>query len=111
MIDFSATAQAADTIEYYNLKGEVVKTYQLSELEKFVTDNRLNISYRHDAEGGTGMVCDPNTDFNEVEVHELLSEYIDNNWLEVTEKFYIANNESAFKSANREQQTRKALAC
>lgn len=102
MIDFSYTSQSGEIIEFYDTRGMVVKTYPLSELEEFVICQELNVSYRHDAVGGTGMVCDPNTDFEEVKVHELPSKWLDDqdNFLSATEKFYNSINKSEFKSNN-----------
>ena len=108
MIQFDHTNQTeSGQIEFVNQNGDTVKSYPLSELEQFVTDKQLNISYEHDAVGGTGMVCDPNTDFVEREVTQSVTEYIDNNWDEVTKAFYIERNPSEFKSFNSAQETRR----
>ena len=88
MIDFKYTEEQNGIITFVNQKGEAVKAYSLTELEDYVSSLDLNISYEHDAIGGTGMVCDPNTDFVEREVTQPISNYIDENWYDITEKFY-----------------------
>lgn len=111
MIDFKATHELNKVIGFVNDKGETVRTYSLIELEQFVTDKHLNLSYEHEAEGGTGMVCDTNTNFNEIEVITPLSEWLDNqdNFVEACKQFYTSKNPQEFKSFNREQETRKAV--
>ena len=109
MIDFKYTEESKGVISYVNQNGDVVKTYPLFELEQYVEANSLNIMYEVESEGGTGMVCDPNTAFNEVEVIQPISDYIDDNFDQVTKDFYMAKNPSEFKPTNRVQETRKAL--
>lgn len=109
MIDFKYTEEQNGIITFVNQKGEGVKTYPLSELEQYVKDTFANLTYEHDAIGGTGMVCDPNTDFVEREVYEPINEYLDNNWYEITEKFYNFKNPTEYQAKNRIQETRKAL--
>lgn len=102
MIDFTSTSwNEQNLIEFYNEKIQVVKTYPMEELEAYVTKSLLNLTYDH-IEGENG---DP----QEVEVYEPVSEYIDNNWDVVTKSFYMSNNPSEYQSANRIQETRKAL--
>jgi len=101
MIDFNYTEEQNGIITFVNEKGEAVKRYKLSELEAYVTKNLLNLTYDH-IEGENG---EP----KEVEVYEPVNEYIDREWDEVTKQFYMANNPSEYQSANRIQETRKAL--
>lgn len=102
MIDFTSTSwNEQNLIEFYNEKIQVVKTYPMEELEAYVTKKLLNLSYEW-VEGEKG---EP----KEVEVYEPVIEYIDNNWDEVTKSFYMAQNPSEYQSANRIQETRKAL--
>jgi len=103
-IDFKYTAEKNRIVTYYNVRGQQVKTYELWQLEKFVTDNKLNLSYDWDSECGTGMVSDPNTDFTEKEVYQDVTDYLDENWDKVTEDFYNAMNHTEFKSENKPNQ-------
>jgi len=101
-IDFTATAQnSKDLIEYFNDKGEVVKTYHISELDKYVEKNALSI-YSVSANGKIGI--DPNIIEKEMDMGT--EAYIDQNWLKVTQDFYNAMNPSEFKSENLPQQNR-----
>ena len=102
-IDFTATAQnSKDFIEYFNDKGEVVKTYHISELDKYVEKNALSI-YSVSANGKIGI--DPNIVEKEMDMGT--EQYIDQNWLSVTQDFYNSMNQNEFKSNNQVQQNRK----
>jgi len=102
-IKFSDTAQNnQDFIEYFNDKGEVVKTYHISELDKYVEKNALSI-YSVSANGKIGI--DPNIIEKEMDMGT--EAYIDQNWAKVTQDFYNAMNPNEFKSMNQVQQTRK----
>jgi len=107
VIDFKYTEEKNRIVTYYNVRGQQVKTYELWQLEKFVTDNNLNLSYVCDSDGGTGMVSDPNTDFTEKEVYQEVTDYLDENWDKVTEDFYNAMNPTEFKSQNTPNQILK----
>lgn len=109
MIDFKATHELNQVIGFVNDKGETVRTYPLSELEKFVSDNYLNLSYENDIEYiGHGDSRDPrNWDSSEIEVVTPVNEWLDDldNFISATENFYNFKNPNEFVSANHEQQT------
>lgn len=92
MIDFNYTEEQNGVITFVNMQGEAVKRYPLSDLEKYVEKHKLNWEYSHEVIGGSGMVCDPNTDFEEVLSVVPISIWIDDNFDTVTKDFYIANN-------------------
>jgi len=101
-IDFKATAQSdSGLVQYYNQSGDVVKTYDISELDKYVEQNALSI-YSVSANGC--IMSDPNIIESEVDMGT--EEYIDKNWLSVTEEFYIHRNPSDFISRNTPNQRR-----
>lgn len=108
-INFNHTAELNGKIEFVNENGETVRTYPLSELEQFVTDNYLNLSYENDSEySGKGDARDPrNWDSSEIEVITPVNEWLDDldNFLSAAEKFYNFKNPHEFVSANHEQQT------
>ena len=103
MIDFKATHSDNDLINYCNDIGQVLKTYPMSELEKYVADNHLNLTYDHIGEGWD--LDDPNTWSEEIEVLQPVNEYIDENWDEVTEKFFNSVNKSEYKANETNQST------
>lgn len=108
MIDFNYTQSSETHVEYVNMNGDVVKTYELSELDNYVNDNELNMTYEHIGQG-----CDldcPNTWSKEIKVYEPINQYIENKWGEVTKSFYIDKNKTEFKSNNHSQQTKNQLA-
>ena len=109
MIQFDHTNQTeSGQIEFVNQNGDVVKTYPLSELEKYVTDNLLNMTYETvDASGTTDLDSPDYYEGHVIEVYEPVNKYIDNNWDEVTKAFYIAKNPYEFKSSNSPQETRR----
>jgi len=101
-IDFTATAQnSKDLIEYFNDKGEVVKTYHISELDKYVEKNALSI-YSVSANGKIGI--DPNIIEKEMDMGT--EAYIDENWLKVTQDFYNAMNQTEHIANTKPQQNR-----
>lgn len=109
MIDFSYTSEQNGIVSFVNDKGETVRTYPLSELDQFVIDKNLNISYEHDSEYiGHGDSNDPrNWDSIEREVYELPSDWLDDqdNFVSACEMFYKHKNPHEFKPFNREQET------
>lgn len=108
IINFQNTAQNSQAqVEFFNSRGQVVKSYPLSVLEGFVIANKLNISSEHEAKGGTGMISDPNTDFIEKAVYEDVTDFLDRTWVETTKAFYIDRNPSEFESNNTPHQTLK----
>jgi len=101
-IDFSYTAQNQQAeIEYYNVRGQIVKTYPLSELEKWVWMNGLNLT---SVSANGCIISDPN--IIEKEIEEDIDTYIDNNWRSITEAFYNSVNSPKFKSHNSHKQTK-----
>ena len=96
MIDFNNTYEQNETIHYCNEDGDVLKKYPLAHLELFIIANNLNAKIETEWEYfGSGDTRDPaNWDSKYVEVHEPMSEYIDNNLLEVAEKFYYIKNKN-----------------
>lgn len=109
VIDFTSTSEQHGVVEYYNVRGNSVRTYELSRLEEWVKKNNLNLSYDHDSDGGTGVVSDPDTNFTEKEVYQDMTDYLDNNWAKVTEDFYNAMNPNDYKSQNKPQQTKETV--
>lgn len=109
MIDFSYTSEQNGIVSFVNDKGETVRSYPLSELEQFVTDNYLNLSYENDSEySGKGDPRDPrNWDSSEIEVITPVNEWLDDqdNFVSACELFYKHKNPHEFKSFNREQET------
>ena len=109
MINFKHTAEADGLVLFVNSKHETVKTYTIAELEGFVIDKGLNVTYEMQLASGSGQVTDPNNVEEEVEVERDVKDYIDLHWEEVTEKFYLWKNPVEFKSANTPQITRKTV--
>ena len=84
IINFNFTRQNSNgQIEYFNSRGQSVKTYNLSQLNKFVLDT-------------TDLIDE-----------EDVSNHLDDFWLSVTQDFYNAMNPNEFKSNNQVQQNRK----
>ena len=116
MIDFSATQtdKTETLIEFVNDNGEVVKTYPLSDLEDYVLDNNLNLTYE-DVFSHQDIRTDHrgNTDYfdvyEDVEVYQDVTEYIDDNWEELTKQFYISRNPSEFKASAHYNKTKQSL--
>ena len=103
IINFSYTAQNKfNEVEFYNTRGQVVRTYPLADLEDYVVENELN-SYRIYV-GGIGASIGPDA---EVENKYMdVSEYLDSFWATATELFYNHMYRSEFESKNLPQQTR-----
>lgn len=89
MIDFRATYDKDGLIHFCNSHNESLKTYPMSELKYYVDFNELNKDILGEFEHATT--------------------YIDREWFEVCEKFYMDQNPIEYQSANRIQETRKAL--
>lgn len=108
-IDFNGTYDQNGKVVFVNKDGNDMISYPMSELEQFVESKQLNVSYDNESEYCvSGDSRDPrNWDNKEVETVQPVSEYIDDNWSEVTEMFYHSLNKSEFKSNNGEQQTRR----
>lgn len=103
-IDFSYTAQNNQAeIEYYSVRGQIVKTYPLSDLEKWVYMHGLNLT---SVSANGCITSDPNIIEREIEID--IDAYIDDNWKSLTEQFYMAMNPQEYQSNNRPQQTKTA---
>lgn len=100
MINFSATQQGKGqtTIEFVDQDFEIVKTYQLAELEDYVLGTKLNVNTEMVHVSGSGMPCDPNNVEEEVEVVTDLAEYMDKHWYSLCEDFYNHLNPSGYKA-------------
>lgn len=104
-IDFTSTAQNNQAeIEYYNVRGQIVKTYNLSDLENFVMVHGMNFT-SYSTNGC--LSSDPNIIEEEIELD--LDAFIDNNWVLLTTKFYNFRNNEDFSSNNKPQQTVKSV--
>lgn len=110
-IIFEHTAELNGQIEFVNENGDTVRTYHLTELEKFVIDHGINDYYRTEHVSGTGIPSDPNNVEKEVTGYVQVSEWLDEqaNFEYACELFYKHKNPHEFKSVNREQETRKAV--
>lgn len=89
MIDFRATYDKDGYIHFCNSYNDTIKTYPTSELKNYVQFNDLNKDILGE--------------------FEPVNQYIDREWFEVTEKFYIHENPSEFKSNNTPQHVRRAF--
>ena len=99
-IDFTATSEQHGVVEYYNVRGNSVRSYPLSQLEEWVIKNELHITQGYESKGGTGMISDPNTDFKLIDIEHDVADVLDNSWIELTAMFYNAMNPTEFKSQN-----------
>ena len=95
MIDFNATHDLAGYIHFCNSDGDSLKQYKMSDLEKYIIDNRLNIK-KVSANGC--ISSDPN--IIEEEIETPLADYVDLKWFDVTKDFYMDMNKEEFKSGN-----------
>ena len=69
IINFNFTRQNQhNEVEYFNSRGQIVKTYYLSELNSFVSER-------------TSLVT-----------QDEISDHIDENWVAVTQSFYNSKN-------------------
>jgi len=91
VIDFKATSSTDTLIEYYNNRGELVKTYQLSELEQYVVSNELNVTTETISLNGKSQF-DPEVLEQEILTVVPLDVYIDLEWFDLTEKFFNYKN-------------------
>lgn len=90
MIDFSHTSEINGVVEFQNEKGETVITYPTHELEAFVETKQLNyLSSPIRLEKINGQI----EAVSDHEFHDL-EDYIDKNWLSVTEQFYNFKNKN-----------------
>lgn len=106
MIDFDSTSGTRTMVDFRNEHGEVVKSYPLSELEAYVTDNHLNLSYDFESEFTGGDIDDPANWVNtEVEVYTPIDEYISENWFKLCNDFYNHKNPTEHKVNNTPQKT------
>jgi len=104
IIDFKATSEKHGIVEYYNVRGNSVRTYELSRLEEWVIKQGLNLH----SESANGCISsDPSIIEKEVETD--ITDYLDLNWRSVTEDFYNAMNPNEYKSQNKPQQTKEAV--
>jgi len=104
-IDFSYTAQnSLNEIEYFNVRGQIVRTYQLSQLELWVIEQDLLNT------GEIEEIAECDSPFSkhyaliDHPIYDDLDNYIENNWQKVTEDFYNAINPTEFKSENKPNQ-------
>ena len=81
-IDFNYTWQRNGIIGFENQEGQTVKNYPFNDFEAWCIKNKI----------------DDGTD---------VEKYIDDNWLSLTEAFYIAMNPTSFISHNLVQQSIK----
>lgn len=106
MVDFNYTSGTRKTVEFRNENGEVLKIYPLADLEAYVNENHLNLSYDWHSEFTGGDIDDPANWINtEVEVYQPIDDYISDNWYELTEKFYNHKNPTEHKENNTPQKT------
>jgi len=83
IINFNFTRQNSNgEIEYFNSRGQSVKTYSLSQLNKFVLDT-------------TDLIDE-----------EDVSNHLDDFWLSLTQDFYNAMNPNDHKANTTPQQNR-----
>ena len=76
IINFNITRENNNgQVEYFNSRGQAVKTYELHELNEW-TQNETFVS------------------------DVFLTEYLDENWVDLTTRFYNAMNPTEFKSQN-----------
>lgn len=83
IINFNFTRQNSNgEIEYFNSRGQSVKTYYLSQLNKWVQEDNF--------------ISD-----------DALNDYIDEHWLKVTQDFYNAMNQTEHIANTTPQQNRR----
>lgn len=99
MIDFKATQSTNDKVDFLNERGEVVKSYPITDLDLFVYNNSLNITYNNST--------NPNQEDEVIEIG--IEKYIDDNWFYVTELFYKDMNKSEFQANGTPQKTHSQL--
>jgi len=95
MIDFKSTYDNENVFHFVNHNNDVVKTYEMSELEQYVIDCELNML--HVSLNGKNQF-DPECDDGTEEIEPI--DYINENWFSITEAFYMDRNKSEFKSGN-----------
>lgn len=110
IIDFTSTAQnSQNEIEFFNVRGQIIRTYQLSKLELWVLEQDLLNT------GDIEEIAECDSPFSKHykllnhPIYDDLDNYIDNNWQKVTEDFYNDMNPTAFKANNKPQQTKEAV--
>ena len=108
MIDFRSTSEAFGIIEYYNLKGETVKTYPLSDLELYVELKEYHIEVDTIITNGK-KYWDPECEEEEISIETPISEYIDDNWEWLTKEFYNFKNPINHLAKNTEQETLRSI--
>lgn len=100
VIDFSATSEQHGVVEYYNVRGNSVRTYPLTKLEEWVIEKDLLNT------GETEEITLSDTPFSkhhkiiDSPIYMDITDYLDLNWRSVTEDFYNAMNPTEFKSQN-----------
>ena len=80
-IDFKATQNSNDNIEYLNQSGDIVKTYPIKDLDAFVYGHALNVK----------TVNPANTDDGET-TEVSVEDWIDANWFYACELFWNDRN-------------------
>lgn len=96
MIDFKSTHDTpGGMIHFCNENGDSIKQYAMDQLIDYVESNSLNVLVVS-ANGCSNI----NPNVIEADEVEPVEDYIDNNWFELTERFYKSLNKSEFKSNN-----------
>ena len=104
MIDFECTYADEQNVYFCNEFSQPLKTYSVEDFEKYVKANNI--------------IPIPERDFEPMGIHSdwfgkfdawCFNEFVEDNFLSLTKEFYMANNPSEYQSANRIQETRKAL--
>jgi len=101
IIKFSDTAQnSLNEIEYFNVRGQIVKTYQLNQLELWVIEQDLLNTGEIEEIAECDNPFSKHYKLMDHPIYDTLDNYIENNWRSVTEDFYNAMNPTEFKSQN-----------
>ncbi len=80
IINFNITRENQQgEVEYFNSRGQVVKTYPIQKLNDFVS------MFQSD---------------------EIIADFLDENWIRTTTNFYNEMNPTSFQSNNKPQQNR-----
>jgi len=110
LIDFKHTSQnSQNQIEYYNVRGQVVKTYQLSQLELWVIEQDLLNTGEIEEIAECDNPFSKHYKLMDHPIYDDLDNYIENNWDKVTEDFYNAMNPTEYQANNKPQQTKEAV--
>ncbi len=98
MIALNHTQESNGIIEYVDQNGDVMKSYPIAELDKFVYEHGMNVTSVNPATPEDGETTEISTE-----------QYITDNWIIATTSFWNHMNPSAHVAKQTPQQTQKQL--